>query len=255
MLYDQEAEEELLSVVIHLVVCAIEDPGIPHFQKQLTILGQNLRQADITNTNISEVLRIYLTARGQAEVKLMHNRIPPEMLHAKDPRRILEDTPENIQDYNDVLKKTKGYKYAQMISDKSFLSLNPTDKSEIISFICNELLSNKAVVRQIDNNVEAIGKTKKEKFESEAQLKRLKMIQVKKSRSQVNNSQSNSTLNIDTIENHEDTNDNDKLDEVMSEISETTLDTTPAKNDLFQEKKFLPSNSSKLSNCLTLRFN
>ena len=71
-------------------------------------MGQNLRQADITNTNISEVLRIYLTARGQAEVKLMHNRNPPEMLHAKDPRRILEDTPENIQDYNDVLKKTKG---------------------------------------------------------------------------------------------------------------------------------------------------
>ena len=108
LLYDQEAEEELLSVIIHLVVCAIEDPGIPFFQKQLTILGQNLRQADITNTNISEVLRIYLTARGQAEVKLMHNRNPPEMLHAKDPRRILEDTPENIQDYNDVLKKTKG---------------------------------------------------------------------------------------------------------------------------------------------------
>ena len=49
-----------------------------------------------------------MTARGQAEVKLMHNRNPPEMLHAKDPRRILEDTPENIQDYNDVLKKTKG---------------------------------------------------------------------------------------------------------------------------------------------------
>ena len=90
------------------MVCAIEDPGIPFFQKQLTILGQNLRQADITNTNISEVLRIYLTARGQAEVKLMHNRNPPEMLHAKDPRRILEDTPENIQDYNEVLKKTKG---------------------------------------------------------------------------------------------------------------------------------------------------
>ena len=40
----------------------------------------------------------------------MHNRNPPEMLHAKDPRRILEDTPENIQDYNEVLKKTKGKK-------------------------------------------------------------------------------------------------------------------------------------------------
>ena len=82
-LYDQEAEEELLSVVIHLIVCAIEDPGIPHFLKTLTLLGQNLKQADITNTNVSEILKIYLTARGQNEVKLLHNLNPPEMLHAK----------------------------------------------------------------------------------------------------------------------------------------------------------------------------
>ena len=109
LLYDQEAEEELLSVVIHLVVCAIEDPGIPFFPKQLTILGQNLRQADITNTNISEVLRIYLTARGQAEVKLMHNRNPPEMLHAKDPRRILEDTPESNHEVNFAIHFYKYY--------------------------------------------------------------------------------------------------------------------------------------------------
>ena len=87
LLYDQEAEEELLSVVIHLVACAIEDPGIPYFHKHTTILGQNLRQADITNTNVSEILRIFLTARGQVEVKLLHNLNPPEMLHAKDPRR------------------------------------------------------------------------------------------------------------------------------------------------------------------------
>ena len=35
----------------------------------------------------------------------------------------------------------------------------------------------------------------------------------------------------DTVENHQndDTNDNDKLDEIMSEVSETTLDATPAK--------------------------
>ena len=64
LLYDQEAEEELLSVVIHLVLVAIEDPGIPFFNKHLTLLGQNLKQADFTNTNISEVMRIFLTARG-----------------------------------------------------------------------------------------------------------------------------------------------------------------------------------------------
>jgi hypothetical protein len=37
-------QEELLSVMTHLVVCAIEDPGVPNPLKQLTILGQNLRQ-------------------------------------------------------------------------------------------------------------------------------------------------------------------------------------------------------------------
>ena len=147
MLYDQEAEEELLSVVIHLVVCAIEDPGIPFSTKQLTILGQNLRQADITNTNITEILRIFLTARGQMEVKVMHNSNPPDMLHAKDPRRETMYTPEKIAEYQELLAKTKGYKYAQMVKDKPFLCLNPIDKSEIISFICNELLNNKAVVR------------------------------------------------------------------------------------------------------------
>ena len=99
-----------------------------------------------------------------------------------------------------MLKQTKGYNYAQMVSDKSFLALNPTDKSELLSFICNELLSNKAVVRQIDNNVEAIGKAKKEKWEAEAQIKRLKIIQVKKSRSQVNNSQNNSAIQGELIQ-------------------------------------------------------
>ena len=224
MLYDQEAEEELLSVVIHLVVCAIEDPGIPFFLKQLTILGQNLRQADLTNTNISEILNIYLTARGQSEVKVMHNATPPDMLHAKDPRRETQYTPEKIDEYNDLLKKTKGYKYAMMVKDKSFLCLNPTDKSEIIAFICNELLTNKAVVRQIDNNVEAIGKAKKEKWETEAHLKRLKVIQVKKSRSQNNMSHPHVVNPLDDSQN---ANDDDDKDETMSEISESMENHTP----------------------------
>ena len=185
-LYDQEAEEELLSVVIHLVICATEDPGIPFFLKQLTILGQNLRQADITNTNISEILKIYLTARGQAEVKIMHNSNPPEMLHAKDPRRETQYTPEKIEEYNELLKKTRGFKYAQMVQDKSFLCLNPTDKTELVSFICNELLGNKRIMKQIDDNVENVGRVKKDKWEVEAHLKRLKIIQAKKARSQVN---------------------------------------------------------------------
>lgn len=87
LLNDPEAEEELLSVVIHLLVCAIDDPGIPTPHKHLTLLGQNLRQADITNTNVSEILKIYLTARGQAEVKNLHGVVPPETHSPKDRNR------------------------------------------------------------------------------------------------------------------------------------------------------------------------
>ena len=70
LLNDPETEEELLSVMIHLLVCAIDDPGIPNPQKHLTLLGQNLRQADITNTNVTEILRIYLLARAQVNFLL-----------------------------------------------------------------------------------------------------------------------------------------------------------------------------------------
>ena len=135
--------------------------------------------------------------------------------------------------------------------------MNPTDKSELLSFICNELLSNKAVVRQIDYNVEAIGKAKKEKWESEATLKRLKIIQVKKSRSQIilnnssNHNHNNSSVNIidgNNVENHEDTNDNDsKLDEIMSEISVDEGRTTPGKKrpSASASKKKQPASKKK----------
>lgn len=65
---DGESEEELLSVLTHLLVCAIEDPGIPNSQRNTTILGQTLNRADITHTNISEILRVYLFANATGEV-------------------------------------------------------------------------------------------------------------------------------------------------------------------------------------------
>ena len=66
-----EAEDELLSVMTHLIVCAIEDPGIPNPARHTTILAQSLRQADITHANISEILRIYLYANATGEVKAL----------------------------------------------------------------------------------------------------------------------------------------------------------------------------------------
>lgn len=70
-----EAEEELLSVMTHLLVCAIEDPGIPNPARHTTILGQSLRQADITHANLSEILRIYLYANATGEVKALTGKL------------------------------------------------------------------------------------------------------------------------------------------------------------------------------------
>ncbi len=168
LLNDPETEEELLSVMIHLLVCAIDDPGIPNPQKHLTMLGQNLRQADITNTNVTEILRIYLLARAQAEMRTLHGLAPPES-YAKD-RNALQ--PEKVEEYNLLMQETQSYKLSLKVKEKTFLCLNPTDKSEILSFVCNDLLSNKNVVRQIDNNVENVTKAKKNKWEAEIKVKR-----------------------------------------------------------------------------------
>lgn len=77
LLNDQDTEEELLSVMTHLLVCAIEDPGIPNPARHITILGQSLKQADITHSNISEILRIYLYANATGEVKSLSGKLDP----------------------------------------------------------------------------------------------------------------------------------------------------------------------------------
>ena len=57
------------------------------------------------------------------------------------------------------------------VKDKSFLCLNASEKSEMMGYLCNDLLSNKAVVHQIDANVENIAKAKRQKWDAEIKVK------------------------------------------------------------------------------------
>ncbi len=71
LLQDNESEEELLSVMSHLLVCTIEDPGIPNSQRNTTILAQTLNRADITHTNLSEILSLFACqchGRGKSQL-------------------------------------------------------------------------------------------------------------------------------------------------------------------------------------------
>ncbi|KAK5647311.1 hypothetical protein RI129_002203 [Pyrocoelia pectoralis] len=186
-----EAEEELLSVMTHLLVCAIEDPGIPNPARHTTSLGQTLRQADITHANLSEILRIYLYANATGEVKALtgvhfererekrvadHHQNGCEMLQTMQCGK-------NVT-YYELLHDNQTWKMSDLLKDKPFLALSPTDKASMLSYICNELLQNKAVIRQIDASLESVTQLKKERWIMDAKIRKLRTLHNRKVRSE-----------------------------------------------------------------------
>ena len=167
LLRDNESEEELLSVMSHLLVCAIEDPGIPNAQRNTTFLGQTLNRADITHTNISEILRIYLFANATGEVRTIYN------LHGTEKEK--RDNPTKAAEFDSRLVETEAHKMSVWLEKIPFLALNPTQKSEIVSYVCNELLQNKAVVRQIEESLDRHNGLKTEKWKLDARIRKLRM--------------------------------------------------------------------------------
>ncbi|KAG0717821.1 Bromodomain adjacent to zinc finger domain protein 2B [Chionoecetes opilio] len=61
-----------------------------------------------------------------------------------------------------------------------FLALNPTQKSEIVAYVCNELLQNKAVVRQIEDSLDRHNGLKTEKWKLDTRIRKLRMSVARK---------------------------------------------------------------------------
>lgn len=184
-----EAEEELLSVVSHLLVCAIEDPGIPNPVRHTTLLGQSLRNADITNSNISEILRIYLYAVATGEVRTLNGIT----LDRDRERRIADhhctdaDQPTNSSTgknhlYYELLHENITWKLAECLKQNPFVSLNPTVKTQILAHLCNDLLINKAVIKQIEGSLEAMAQYKREKYLLDNRIRKYKHLHMRKIR-------------------------------------------------------------------------
>ncbi|KAK4015486.1 hypothetical protein OUZ56_030463 [Daphnia magna] len=167
LLYDSEAEEELLSVMTHLLVCSIEDPGIPHPNRHTTLLGQTLKQADITTTNVSEILRIYLQANGLGDMKM-----PAADKITSSPLKLAAG------EYPD----TEAFLMSEWLKRKPFLSLNPTQKASILGFMVNELLQNKAVIGQIEGAIEGQNTARRDRWIVDSKIKKLKTLHSKKHR-------------------------------------------------------------------------
>lgn len=182
-----EAEEELLSVISHLLVCAIEDPGIPNPVRHTTLLGQSLRTADITNSNLSEILRIYLYAVATGEVRTQNGvtldrererRVADH--HQLDPEQMI--TTGKNKEYYEHLQQNQTWKLSECLKDKPFVALNPTVKAEILAHLCNDLLLNKAVVRQIENSLDAVAQHKRDRYAIENRIRKYKHMHARKLR-------------------------------------------------------------------------
>lgn len=138
--HDTKSEQQLLNVVQHLLTCAIHDPGTLPCKEAVTVLGQHVKDATITNDTVTEALHLYFMALD---------------------------------------KECAMY---QWVTEKPFLALNPTQKSEIMAFLCNELLCSRAVVRQVDSSIETVITLRKDKWLAEGELRKLRSTQQSRQR-------------------------------------------------------------------------
>ncbi len=181
---DVDAEDELLSILIHLLSCAIEDPGIPNQNRYTTLLGQTLKQADITTQNVSEILRIYLYAVTFVEIKEQNIDRDFSELHLPD------TTDDGIQN-QEILNKHQRFQLSESLRENPFAALTANKKLKILTTLCEDLLQNKSVCHQIELNLELQATLKKERFLIDAKLRKYKNFLSRRVRNELEKNKSN----------------------------------------------------------------
>ncbi|EFX62092.1 hypothetical protein DAPPUDRAFT_337458 [Daphnia pulex] len=227
LLYDSEAEEELLLVTTHLLVYCVEDPGIAHPNSYTTLLGQMLKQTDITTTNVSEILRIYLEANGLGDLEM-----PAADKITSSPLKLAAG------EYPD----TEAFLMSEWLRRKHFLSLNPTQKAAILGFLVNELLQNKAVIGQIEGAIEGQSTARRDRLVVNMKIKKLKTLHSKKHRTSLVSSSfnfSSTAANLadlmDDSTTHDESNHSASGSEEEDEITETEEHPEEADEDSWGE--------------------
>lgn len=142
-------------------------------------------------------------------------------------RRGQEQDPECIAKNNqflEALQENMRFKLSECLKDKPFVALNPTAKAQIMAMLCNDLLMNKAVCRQIENSLESQASLKKEKYLLDSKIRKCKMSLTRKTRLE----QYEKSIQLTTIESlnvsqiHTDTEMTDlstKIDESIKDVS------------------------------------
>lgn len=91
--------------------------------------------------------------------------------HQNDTEMLQTQSGKNAQFY-ELLHENSTWKMSDMLKDKPFMALAPSDKAAILAFICNELLQNKAVIRQIEGSLDTVSHLRKEKWLLDAKIRK-----------------------------------------------------------------------------------
>lgn len=135
------AEDQFISVLYHLCMFAVKDPRFPY-----TGSTKEIESLERTNEGLSQLLHFYLQVLT---------------LNAK----------------TDMEHELRLYK---LIEQKYFLSLNATQKAEMLAFICNELLCSQTVTKQMEDTIENVAKLRKDKWVLENELRKYRLIKTKR---------------------------------------------------------------------------
>lgn len=64
LLGNEDDVDELVTVITHLLKFAIDDPGFPSQKEAVTPSGLKITDLEVTEENMSEILRIFVRARN-----------------------------------------------------------------------------------------------------------------------------------------------------------------------------------------------
>ncbi|KAI3356190.1 hypothetical protein L3Q82_017448, partial [Scortum barcoo] len=128
-------------LLVSMLSAAVCDPGIPAGHKNKTALGEHVTNVRINRDNVSEILQIYM--EGHCE-------------------------------------QTELATLALSLRTKAFQAHSPSQKASMLAFLVNELCCSKAVVSEIDKNIDHMTNLRKDKWVVEGKLRKLRSIHAKK---------------------------------------------------------------------------
>ncbi|XP_028991601.1 bromodomain adjacent to zinc finger domain protein 2B isoform X2 [Betta splendens] len=135
------SRDKVQDLLVSMLSAAVRDPGLPAGHKSKTILGDHLTNVEINRDNVSEILQKYM--EGHCE-------------------------------------QTELAALTLSLRTKPFQAHSPSQKASILAFLVNELCSSKAVISEIDKNIDHMTNLKKDMSAVEGKLRKLRNIHAKR---------------------------------------------------------------------------